>query len=188
MTDSLIHEADQRALKREYDRARYLRVRADRLANRPPDPIAELVDTELAYLAGLTDADGSIYVTHTNRLRTYYPAVSWAMVDKPTIEWVAVILGGTNVVLNNHTSLRRGTTSWGQSKFREQWRTAVTGSRAALLCNRMQRFMHTKRRQAELVAAFPVDERRAPRVLLSDEVRTQREALAKEISDLNRGR
>lgn len=90
----------RRTAKQEYDRARYLRIKAEREAAKPPDPIAQLSETDLAYLAGLTDADGSIYVTHTNRLRTYYPTVTWAMTHKETIEWVQVAVGGGAVQLS----------------------------------------------------------------------------------------
>lgn len=184
MTDLLISAGQS---KRDYDRMRYLRIRARRDAAKPLDPIATLSPTDLAYLAGLTDADGSIFVTHTNRLRTYYPTVCWAMTHRPTIEWVSEVLGSTKVQLHNQTNLRRGTTSWGRSNFREQWRTMVSGSRARLLCEQMIPYMHTKVEQAMLVASFPVDERRAPGRHLSDDVRAQREMLGAQLSALNRG-
>lgn len=187
MARPLVHIDDQRATKRTYDRERYLRLRAARDAAKPTDPVAGLEVAELAYLAGLTDADGSIYVTHTNRLRTFYPSVCWAMTHRPTIDWVAALLGGTKVVLHNGTALRRGTASWGSSNFREQWRTSLSGFRARLLCERMLPYMHTKAEQARLVAAFPVDERRAPGVRLSGEVRAEREHLGAMLSSLNRG-
>lgn len=173
--------------RQAYDRARYLRLKAERQAEKAPDPIALLDEPTVAYLAGLTDADGSVYVTHTNRLRTYYPSVTWAMVHRPTIDWVSEAIGGTKVVLNNHTNLRRGTTSWGSSNFRAQWKTLVSGSRAQLLCRRMLPYMHTKAAQAELVIDFPVDARTAPGVTLPEEIRDRRIALAAQISALNRG-
>lgn len=176
----------QRKAKRVYDRARYLRLRAERDAGRPPDPITQLDVPTLAYLAGLTDADGSIYVTHTNRLRTYYPAVCWAMTHRPTIDWVQETLGAGDVQMHNHTNLRRGSTSWGASRFRQQWRTQVTGSRARLLCERMLPYMRTKAQQATLVAAFPCDERRAAGRHLTADVRAEREWLAEQLSKLNR--
>jgi hypothetical protein len=172
--------------KQLYDRNRYRRLRAARDAARPPDPIALLDAPTVAYLAGLTDADGSIFVTHTNRLRTYYPVVTWAMTHRPTIDWVAGLLKGRSVVLNNHTSWR-GRVGWETAKFRDQWRTQVAGARAKLLCERMLPYMHTKAEQARLVLAFPVDERRAPGLHLSDEVRAERERLGALISGLNRG-
>ena len=174
------------ARRRAYDRARYLRIKANREALRAPDCITLLEVPVLAYLAGLTDADGSIYVTHTNRLRTYYPTVTWAMTHRATVDWVAEVLGGTKVVINNHTNLRRGTTSWGSSNFRTQWKTSVSGSRAQLLCARMLPYMHTKSAQAELVVAFPVDARTAPGVTLPEEIRQKRVLLAEQISALNR--
>jgi hypothetical protein len=178
---------EQRAAKRAYDSARYRRLRAASDAAKPPDPITLLDVPTLAYLAGLTDADGSIYVTHTNRLRTYYPTICWAMTHRPTIDWAASILGDLPVYLHNHTNLRRGTTSWGASNFREQWRTGLTGARARLLCDRMLPYMRTKAEQATAVASFPVDERRAPGRLLDPAVRAERERLAELITSLNRG-
>jgi hypothetical protein len=189
MDGTLIHseplKSDAETAKTAYDRARYLRLRAERDAAKPMDPIAALGETAIAYLAGLTDADGSIYVTHTNRLRTYYPTICWAMTHLGTVEWVSEALGGTKVVLHNHTTLRRGTTSWGSSKFRKQWKTTVAGSRAQLLCRRMLPYMHTKAEQARLVTSFPVDERRAPGRRLADDVRAERERLGALISALN---
>jgi hypothetical protein len=97
--------------KRAYDAARY----RTRRQPKPADVIEAVSDTDLAYLAGLTDADGTIYTTHTKRQSLYYPNVVWAMTHRPTIEWVAELLASHAVVKNNHTSLRRGTASWGQS-------------------------------------------------------------------------
>lgn len=171
--------------KQVYDRARYQQIKAQRARMKRPDPIEVLDEATIAYIAGLTDADGSIYVTHTNRLRTYYPVVSWAMTHRPTVDWLAITLASTKVQLNNHTTLRRGVTSWGASNFREQWRTSAAGSRAQLLCSRMLPYMHTKAPQASLVIAFPVDARTAPGVTLRDEIRAQRERLAEQISALN---
>lgn len=166
--------------KQEYDRGRYLRLRADLVAQRPADPILLLDTATLAYLAGLTDADGSIYVTHTNRLATYYPNVCWAMTHRPTIDWVAGILG-SSVYLHNHTNRRE------HPHLREQWRTGLTGARAQALCLRMIPYMHTKVRQAELVTQFPGDQRRAPGEVLATDVRAERERLGAEISALNQG-
>lgn len=181
-------DRSSRAAKSNYDRARYLRLKAERDAKKAPDLISLLDETDVAYLAGLTDADGSIYVTHTNRLRTYYPTVTWAMIHRATIDWVSERLGGTKVMLHNQTSLRRGTTTWGRSNFREQWRTSVAGARAQLLCRRMLPYMHTKAAQATLVLEFPVDARSAPGVRLPEEIRLTRERLGRQISDINRGR
>lgn len=171
--------------KRQSDCARYLRLRTERDATRPQDLIDLLCETELAYLAGLTDGDGSIYVTRTNRLRTVYPAVTWAMTDRPTIDWVTSKIGGRVVVMNNHTNLREGKTTWGRSTFKPQWRAQVAGSRARRLCERMLPYLVTKRAQAELVVQFPCDERRAPGIRLSDEIRATRIELGERISALN---
>jgi hypothetical protein len=172
--------------KREYDHARYLRQRAERDAARPPDVITLLDDVTTAYLAGLTDADGSIFVTHTNRLRTYYPAVCWAMTHLPTVEWVTHTLNATAVTHQSRDQADRRAAAWGKSRFKVQYRTQVTGARAQLLCRRMLPFMQTKQEQALLVVEFPVDERRAPGRRLDDGIRARREELGKAITALNR--
>lgn len=190
MNDTFIHPVapvgDAKGAKQAYDRERYLRLRAERRAALPADLIALLDEPTVAYLAGLTDADGSIYVTHTNRLRTYYPAVVWAMTHRPTIDWVAGLLGATSVVINNHTTLRGGRRGWETTKFRTQWKTSVAGARAKLLCERMLPYMHTKAEQARVVLMFPDDQRHAPGLHLSDDVRAERERLGALISALNR--
>lgn len=168
--------------KQVYDAARYRTLRD---ANRVPDVITSLPETAAAYLAGLTDGDGSIFVTHTNRLRTYYPCVCWAMTDHGTISRVSELLRGTTVQHNNHTGMARGETSWGRSVFKWQWRTQVTGARAVLLCQRMLPYMITKAKQAEIVCTWPADERRAPGRRLSEEVRQRRVELGEMISSLN---
>jgi hypothetical protein len=179
----LIHVTEARQAKRDYDRRRYLDLRAKRDAERPPDPITLLDIAALGYLAGLTDADGCIYVTHTNRLATYYPSVTWAMTNRPTIAWVAQQLG-TSVVLHNGEGRKRK--GWETTHFRDYWRTSVAGARAKLLCERMLPYLHAKAAQAELVTIFPVDERRAPGRKLSEEVRAERQRLGAAISALNR--
>lgn len=173
--------------KQAYDRDRYLRLRAERRAREPVDPITTLDETTVAYLAGLTDGDGCIYCTHTNRRKTTYPNVCWAMTDKGTIEWIADLIRARAVVTNNHTNLRRGRTSWGRSSFKVQWKTQVAGSRARLICERMLPYLRTKRQQAELVLRFPVDARRGPGGRLTEEIQAERTSLARQISALNQG-
>lgn len=177
---------DQKVAKRAYDRRRYLLQRAERDAARPPDPISLLDVPTVAYLAGLTDGDGCIYVTHTNRLGTYYPAVCWAMTDLVTIEWVASRIGGTTVQHASREATDRRSESWSKSRFKIQHVTRVSGSRAQMLCRRMVPYLITKRAQAELVLEFPVDERRAPGRTLAPDVRALREDLGRRISGLNR--
>jgi hypothetical protein len=63
------------ASKKDYDRARYLRLKAERQARLPPEQIETLTSEERAYIAGLIDGEGSIFVTAVGpkRDRTVYP-------------------------------------------------------------------------------------------------------------------
>lgn len=163
--------------KREYDAARYLARRSQRPAK--VDPITLLSDPQLAYLAGLTDGDGSIYATSTNQHQTRYPVVMWAMTHRPTIDAVRRMVSGTAVVDHNTSARRRN------PGYRVQWRTSLTGARAVLLCERMAPFMLTKVEQARLVATWPADARLGRRNGLTDEVRQHRLDLAAELGRLN---
>src|SRR5574340_772873 len=72
---SKIEWTDAKLRKRAYDRARYVRRRDAARALQAPDPITLLSDTEAAYLAGLIDGEGSLYVgaVGPKRNRTCYP-------------------------------------------------------------------------------------------------------------------
>lgn len=178
-----MQSAEELTPKQAYDRARYRRLKVERDKLKPPDRISLLEEPVVAYLAGLTDADGSIYVTHTNRLATYYPAVVWGMTNRPTVAWVAEQLGASVVLQNKAGRKRRG---WETTQFRDYWKTSVAGSRAQLLCHRMLPYLHAKAEQAKLVTTFPVDARSAPGVHLPEEMRRERERLGAAISALNR--
>jgi len=95
--------------KRAYDRARYLKKKAEREAKRPPDPITLLSVEERAYIAGLVDGEGSIYIAAVGprRERTVYPIVTVAMTSREVIEWLAALVHAGKVQLHNQTNLRR---------------------------------------------------------------------------------
>jgi len=151
---------EQKQAKREYDRARYIRLKTEQEAQRPPDPIETLAPEEKAYIAGLIDGEGSIYVAAVGpkRNKTVYPIVTLAMTHLGVVEWLSERLEAGTVKLHNQTNLRR------YSYMKPQYRFQVFGKRARMLCEAMLPYLKVKRQQAELVATFPTDARIAPGV------------------------
>lgn len=169
------------ASKKEYDRARYLRKKQEREATKPPDLILTLTNEERAYLAGLIDADGSIYIAAVGpkRDKTVYPIVVVAMTHKPVIEWLGERLAVT-IRLHNQTNLKRF------PYMKPQFRFQVFGKRAKLLCEAILPYMRVKNEQARLVTTFPTDVRIAPGITIDKTgVNEIRFKLRDEINGLN---
>jgi aromatic ring-cleaving dioxygenase len=174
---------DAKQRKAEYDRARYVRLRAERDAAAPPDPISTLTPEERACIAGLIDGEGSIYVTAVgpHRDKTVYPMVVLAMTHRPVVAWLVERLGAGSVQLHNQTNLRR------HPHYRPQYRFNVFGKRAKLLCEVLLPYLRVKHEQARLVTAFPVDARVAPGVKIErSALNEERYRLRDEINALNR--
>jgi len=129
-------------------RTRYsIRMKAQRLGfERVPLADAEqerhlvlaLSDTELAYLAGLIDGEGSFVIAKG------YPVLSLGSTDKPVIDWLCQKLGGSFTAYPNGGGL-------GTKPF-YRWR--LSKSRAvALLALRARPYWIIKRTQAEAAIA-----------------------------------
>lgn len=168
--------------KQAYDRERYATKRAEKLATRPPDPITLLTETERAYIAGIIDGEGSIFVAAVgpNRRKTVYPIVTVAMTHRGVIDWLRDRLDCGTVKRHNHTARRRS------PHFKEQFRVQVFGKRAQLLCSTLLPFLIVKREQARLVCDFPVDARIAPGTKIErTEINETRYRLRDQINALN---
>lgn len=168
--------------KQEYDRARYVRLKAVRETRKPKDPIATLTPEEAAYIAGLVDGDGCIYVAAVgpNRRRTVYPIVTVAMTHEGVIRWLSERLCAGTVKTHNHTNLRRS------PHLKRQYRVQLFGKRARSLCETMLPYLRVKREQARLVTTFPVDARIAPGVKIErTAINTERYRLRDAINALN---
>jgi hypothetical protein len=171
-----------RTAKQLYDQERYARRREAERARRPPDAIVLLSQTDLAYIAGIVDGEGSIFVAAVGpaRKKTVYPIVTVAMTHRGVIEWLANTLDAGTVKKHNHTNVRR------HPHLKEQFRVQVFGKRAQLLCRAMLPFLKVKHEQARLVGEFPVDARVAPGVKIErTEINEVRYRLRDQINALN---
>ena len=168
--------------KQRYDRERYRKIKAQRDAQKPPDPIELLTPEECAYIAGIVDADGSIFVAAVGpeRRKTVYPIVTVAMTYLPLIEWLAEKMEAGTIKLHNQTNMRRF------PHLKKQYRMQVFGKRAKLLCQVMLSYMKVKHEQARLVSTFPTDARIAPGVKIErSEINAIRYRLRDQINGLN---
>ena len=175
-------DTQQKVTKKGYDRARYLRIKAEKTANLPPEPIELLTLEERAYIAGLVDGEGSIYVAAVgpNRDRTVYPIVTIAMTHNGLITWLAEKLQAGTVKLHNQTNLRR------YPYLKPQYRMQVFGKRAKLLCQMIYPYLRVKAEQARLVSEFPCDARIAPGVKITKSgINEIRYRLRDQINSLN---
>lgn len=168
--------------REDYDRARYLRAKAARDALRPLDAITALTPEDRAYIAGIVDGEGSIFVAAVGpkRHRTVYPIVTVAMTHRPVIDWLATKLKAGTVKLHNQTNLRR------RPHLKPQFRIQLFGKRAQLLCKALRPYLLVKAEQARLVCTFPVDARVAPGVKIErTAINARRYALRDQVNALN---
>jgi len=167
--------------KKRYDRDRYQQIKAQRIANRPPDAIELLTPEERAYIAGLVDGEGSIFVAAVGpmRDRTVYPIVTIAMTHRGLIEWLTEKLQTGPIQLHNQTNIRL------HPHYKRQYRVQMVGKRAMLLCEVMLPFLKVKHEQARLVATFPIEYRLGPGVKISQDLNEVRYRLRDQINALN---
>lgn len=175
-------ENQQKMTKREYDRARYLRIKAEKAAKTPPDPIGLSTLEERAYIAGLIDEEGGIYVAAVgpHRDKTVYPIITIAMTHNDVITWLAEKLQAGTVKLHNQTNLRR------YSYLKPQYRVQLFGKREKLLCQMIHPYLRVKAEQARLVTEFPCDARIAPGIKIAKtDINEVRYRLHDQINSLN---
>ncbi len=160
-------------------RAEYERAKARRLAEKGPDPISTLTPETLAYIAGLIDGEGSIFVTVGPKGGTVYPTVVVAMTHKPVIEWLASTVAAGKAQLHNQTNLHR------HPYMKPQYRFQVFGKRARLLCETLLPYLRVKTEQARLVSLFPVDGQGGRGKTLDQAISEERLRLRDQINGLN---
>ena len=139
-----------------------------------------LTPETLAYIAGLIDGEGSIFVTSVGpRGGTVYPTVVVAMTHKPVIEWLTATVGAGTVKLHNQTNLRR------HPYMKPQYRFQIFGKRARLLCEALLPYLQVKAEQARLVSIFPVDGQAGRGRTLDPAINEERGRLREQINGLN---
>lgn len=157
--------------------------RAREHSARPPDPITELSNVDLAYIAGIVDGEGHIGINSLKKAgcrTTYYPVVAIGMTYRPVIEWLQSKLQSRSVRLTNPKQVRE----------KPHWKVTNVirfhGKRAQVLCKQLSPFLIVKKAQAEIVCAFPQDHQRGSGYPLDDAIQQHRVELSQQIRVLNR--
>lgn len=144
------------------------------------DPIDSLTETEKAYIAGLLDGDGTLYIQSLGRRRNkeaLYPSIRLLMTHEGVITWLANKLQAHKVhrlPARNPERFINGT--------RPQYQFSLWGKRAQRLARAILPYLHVKRTQAEIISQFPVWPQGKP---LTIEVRRLRLALREQMIDAN---
>lgn len=169
--------------KTEYDRARYLRLKAEKQKDKPPDPIILLTELEKAYIAGLVDGEGSIHMTKRDNRRTAYPYVCITMTHKGVIEWLASKFG--NSALYVAPPQKRGFKNLTQPAYS----CRLGGKRAKLLCAVLMPYLKVKIEHAKILAQYPEDARVGSGIRIEETgIDIIRERLKEELTILNNHR
>ena len=178
----MTYNQESRKAKSEYDRDRYQKIRADKLTKKLPDPITNLSNEDIAYIAGLIDGEGSIYIASVgpNRRKTVYPIVVVAMTNMAVIQWLTKVTKTGTIKVHNSTSLKR------YPYMKIQYRWQLFGKRAQLLCSRILPYLKVKNQQARLILDFPCDMRIGRgRKLIDTDVNETRLSLREQVNGLN---
>ncbi len=131
-----------------------------------------LSDTEAAYLAGIIDGEGSIYVNNLVRGQSMILCV--AMTSETTIKYIAYLF--------NKTYWLRNITTSGKGMYRTQ----VCGMAAQNIMEQIIPYMITKKPQAEWAMSFPVRSSRGPANYTDDE-KVARQVITDMVKRLNSG-
>ncbi len=105
-------------------------------------------DTDIAYLAGIIDGEGSIYIGNfscnpTSKLPYYQTNIQVANTDKGLIDWLLKTFGG---LVNTRTRKQMP----GNSR-KQVYIWTATGERLTHLCEEIIPYLICKKRQAEIM-------------------------------------
>lgn len=134
------------AAKKDYWAARYQREKALRQSEKGEDCLLSLTSTELAYIAGLIDGEGSFGVCKVKSPSRYVPVMSISMTCGVTIGWLSTKFGTTCNTVKS-TAIATG-------QCRTQYLTRINGKRLVLLCSMALPYFITRRAHAEQILRF----------------------------------
>lgn len=132
-----------------------------------------LSEIDCAYMAGLIDGEGSIYVMK-HKEKTFYPAIALMMTNRDAVAWFASKIG---VAVADVPRTPEG--------WRPQFSARIHGKRAVALCHLLLPYLKVKHRQAQLLLDFPCEDRRGRGRKLLPEIAARRASLRELVNKLN---
>lgn len=149
----------------------------------------EYKDTDIAYLAGIIDGEGSIYIGNFScnpitQLPYYQTNMQVTNTDKKLIDWLQEVFGG---LVNKRT-----TNQMPKNSRKQAYTWTATGERLTHLCELIKPYLIVKIRQAEIMLEMrstytkngtPKGRQGVP--TLPEEVRIRRQELMNEMRSLH---
>ncbi len=135
------HRKDINIKKKPYWKNRYKENRM--LKNYTYPEIDNLNSTQLSYIAGLLDGEGSFNILANGPTKTLTTSITVQMNSLETIEWLSKGLGVS------YSIVRRK-----EKNHKTGWRIALVGKRATYLTGKVYPYLITKRKQAEIILEF----------------------------------
>jgi hypothetical protein len=144
------------------------------LGGRRKHPPRILQATELAYIAGVIDGEGTIGI-YRQRATQYQMKVCISNSSWPLLEWIRERVGGALVLVAKETPTHR-----------QGWQLVVSQYQAAPLPLACREYLQLKRPQAELALSYMNDYSPAARGGVTDHQITRRQWYWDETRKLNR--
>jgi hypothetical protein len=172
------------------EEARNTRVREKRRLARAAkyaEPLQQLSEAELAYIAGIVDGEGTIIVGFKSVLGktpTYFLRISVEMTHEGLIDWLASKLRPKDAP--RRTSIGRQRPQRFTQPQKRTHTVHIEGERALRLCERMLPYLIVKRSQAELAIRFPINGKNGYHGRLTDELNVERQRVREAMTILNR--
>ncbi len=108
----------------------------------------EYTDVQIAYLAGIIDGEGSIYIGNFSSnpktgAKYYQTNIEVTNSEKPLLDWLFFTFGG---FVNQYTEKQTP-----KNSRKTYWRWIATGDRLTHICELILPFLTCKRRQCEIM-------------------------------------
>ena len=168
--------------KKEYDEARYLRLKKEKKSREIPHPIMKLSEVEKAYIAGLIDGEGAIYCAYYKRHETWYPTISIFMTSEGVLRWLAEKTMAQKV----HICRRKNKPGDRYKAIpKTQYLYRISGKYAQLLCKTILPYLRVKDNHAQVVCAFPTQYTKSNN---KEKIYLEKKQLAEQLTSLNDNR
>lgn len=102
-----------------------------------------MIGTEVAYLAGLIDGEGCVYIGRRARTGLYHSCLTITMTDKNVLEWVKDVTGVGSVLSKKMAK-----------RFKPAWTWQVWSDEAAKLLIKLLPYLQVKQTHANNLIAF----------------------------------
>ena len=137
----------------------------------------DLTERDLAYLAGLVDGEGSIFISRAGQYQSLQLTLTISNTSKAMIDWLV------DVCMFRRTSIYRSNKS-----TRDVYRAGLTQSEARDMLEKLEPYLVAKREQAQVVLKYFIMKGRIGRFTYTDEEEALRLLAREKLQELNGGR